>query len=531
MATFSTQQWIAVLLIGVYAWFRYATPRGVRADTTWGKFFLGRVAYLVIALSVFATMALSPVMGQEVLKQVGVELHALHQEESPATEGASTTAEAPAPGESSVWLVAALMLIVLLSETPVLARIDLAIRSYFHRVASIPRERRRWIDLLESARVSEDEEVRRRVTDRFRQSENPLRPEDVVFERDGSARYLLTRATLLMDHLEQLASDRRYSGLLRGSEFASLRERFDRYQSKASACLELAQNHPEDRAVKHLERELVDQLKGLVSDLHGFAAGLVLLRGRTEAQRRLCVQALGLRPPQESGGRFPDPHAVLWLLVLLLVPVSASLSRLGFWKVFMITTTYWGAALSALLVREARNFYFPNRKPSTVPPIGYYLLAGGAGMLTAASVSILFRSAFGGKGARAAIEYFFTESWPWALAALTIATCIAVLTDDWLDARLPALHGRFDFKGVVNPIDGALVGAAVGLVALFAICPNVGKQGLESIRVALTAGSLGLILGLLVPTWVRNASRRSDAPVREPAHERPAPGVVASQEG
>lgn len=499
----SLEKWLAALLICVYAWFRYDTPQGVRADTTWGKFFLGRVAYLAIALGVFAAIAHSPrVLEPLVFKPL---LRRLNPE--------TTTPELNGAGDSSVWLVSALMLVILLSETPVLARVDRAIRAYFHRVASIPRERRHWIDRLTRAQLRDHDDARERLAARFHQSEGALRPEDASFTTDGSVRYLWTRATVLIDQLERLATDRRYSGYLRNGELAALKERYQRIQVNAVACLELQRSNPDDRAVELLGREVLEQVRRLLADLHALAAGLVLSCGRTEAQRRLCAESLGLALKISDAPAPPDIHAVLWLLVLLLAVAGTSLSNLVAWKVVMIAVMYWGAALSALLVREGRKSHFPDRKPDHVAPIGYYLLAGGVGTVFASAVSLTFRTLFAKPedGGNDPLGHFLGGSWAWSLGAFTVAAFVALLTDDWLDARFPSLHRRLDLKGLFNPIDGVVLALAVCAVARFAIFPIAEPPTERWLVIALKIAGVGLLIGSIVPTWVRSAQRRGSA--------------------
>lgn len=504
--TLTLEQWLAALLICVYAWFRYATPQGVRADTTWGKFFVGRVAYLAIALAVFAVIAYSPLLLKSLL---------------PSSVLSALVGDSAAhSGGSSTWLVSALMLVILLSETPVLTRIDHAIRSYFHRVASIPKERRHWIELLSEAQIRDPEEGLERLAARYQQSEGALRPEDASFTRDSSVRYLWTRTTILLDRLEQLAPDRRYSGYLRSPEFAALKDRYHRIETNAVACLDLQRSNPQDRAVVILGREVLQQVRGLLADLYSMAAGLVLSCGRTEAQRRLCAEGLGLILSATPPKRPVDIHAVLWLLILLLAVAGASLTNLLAWQVVMVAVIYFGAALSAVLVREGRNSYFPDRRVPDVAPIGYYLLAGITGMVLAWVTSVTFRVLFATpqKGGDDPLGYLLGGSWAWGLGAFTVATGIAVLTDDWLDARLPALHRRFDVKGRLNLVDGAALALVVGTVALLAICPiALPDQEGRWIQVALRTGGLGLLIGTLVPTWVRAASAqpREEAGIRQ----------------
>jgi hypothetical protein len=493
------EQALAVALIGLFAWFRFATPPGVRADTTWIKFLLGRLAYLGLNLALFLVLIATPSILRTVLRWTGF-------------TGEWLNRLPEAWGSSSTWLLSALALTVFLSEIPVLTRLDRALRDYFHRVAAIPRERRCWMGLLERSRVKDDEAVRARIAQRFERSESGLRADHVCFEADGSPRALWTRISVLFDRLEELATSRRYADCLRCPEFETLRELYATYEKKAGACFELSRTHPGDEAVKLLQQEFAEQAENLLAGLHHLASGLILRCGRTEGQRLECVESLGLEPAPFRMRR-PDVHGALWTVLILLGFLAPTLERLGAAMVLLITLNCAGAALAAVLAKHGRDFYFPRRIVSSVPPVGYYLVAGAAGMSLALANSWVVHSLFPDLRPGPALDQILSVSWKWALIPLTVAAGIAALTDDWFDHHWPALHRRLDLLGVFNPLDGIVLALMLAAVTVFVVFPLVAAQRptIERIWTVGRMVGIGFILGSLVPALYRNAERQSEA--------------------
>lgn len=506
---------IALLMVAAYSWFRYSTPATVRLETTFAKFLLGRVAYVAIIVIGFITLVRVPGVLEGLLAVVDVPDSVIERLEVLMRP-------------SSVPLVLALVFTVLLSEIPILTRVDRTLRGYFHRVAAIPRERRRWIDLLRnSALLTVDEtgelpeELHEKLAALFEEQE--LGAEAIVLSNGASNRHRWTRLSVMMLRLEELETARPYSQFLESSvDYDSLRQKYDLLAVKTPPCLKLARENPDDEAVKMLQHELAEQLRALEDDIYELVSKLLMEQGRTEAMRRDCVQRVGLKPDERPIGTPIGPDEILWILLLSTLFLGLTAKSLGFHMIVMISGTYVLTVLIALTVARIRSRIFPpERSVKRVPPVGYYLVAGALGMAGSACFSIAFRTLTGSATGGPWWEYFvhghvqsaqtyFTYYWPWSLISFVLAALLAALTDGWLDARIQRVRERYTFKGWANPLDGLVVAASLALLVGLVVHPLVARmEGYPNphlasrLVVTLRVSGMGLLLGTLVPVAFR----------------------------
>ncbi len=493
---------IAFCLVVAYSWSRYNTPATSRSETTWSKFLLGRVAYVAIILGTFAFLLTSPGLATALI------------EKSLGADGSGWDLQGLS-GKLSLPLIVALALTVFLSEVPIFSRLDRAVRSYFHRIAAIPRERRLRIALLQRSKLAVSENVRAEAVKWFKAQD--LREEDLVLDApDASPESLWSRLTVHAVCLDHLSRSPKYAAqLIESDQYQEFRRSYDHLAGKAKHALPLLRGDTGEKAVRLLRQEFVEQAEGLLSQLYDFTSRLILKCERTERQRETCMASLGLAPQRRE--RVVPVHEFLWLFVLLTIFLSVSIGSLGgqlqITKILAIVLTQLAAVAIALSVHPV------DRSPATtnVPPIGRYLLAGGLAFTAWAALMGTLAVVEGGEvaellttGKSTRLGELFAPGgrWPWSLLVVAVAVILCALTDDWFEERIVGFRSRFDLAGWANPLDGAILAVGMAAVASLVVQPLI-PGARPAWQLALTTGGIGLLLGSLVPIAYRRRSSAS----------------------
>lgn len=505
------QSGIAVGLVMIYSWSRYNTPSTARSETTWGKFAFGRLAYVGIVLGAFGVLLASPGLAGslgdrlasfEVWNELGL-----------------------GDGQVAFPLIVALALTVFLSEVPYLSRADRVVRAYFHRVAAIPKERRRRIAMLRRSRLVVSDEFRAEAVKRFQAQ--GLRERDLTLESEDSPESLWTRLTIHALCLEQLSKTPKYAAhLVELEPYEEFLRSYDRLAGKAQHILPLTRAKSGGKAVVLLREAFVEQAQELLSQLYDFLSRLILSCERTERQRRTCMASLGLDAAKITGGW--SLHELLWLLLMLMASLSVSIGILGgsvtVTKVFGIALGLVSSVVIGVAVHSPRS----SDERSSVPPVGRYFLAGSLAFAAWAVIRGILEVLASGEvaavlatGRSEALASWFGTSWPWSLLTVTVAVVLCALTDDWTEQRIRRARSRFDLWGRANPLDGLVVAAGMAAVAYFLVHPSLAEPPSEAPTLALAASGVGFLLGLLVPV----AYRARAAGVAE-VERRPAEGPL-----
>ncbi len=506
---------IAVGLVVAYSWSRYNTPVTARSETTWSKFMLGRLAYVAIIFGAFTILLASPEVGHALIDNLQV-------------EGAGKVLD-----QLSFPLIIALFLTVFLSEVPICSRLDRLLRSYFHRIAAIPKERRVRIAMLQRSKLAVSEAVRAEAVKWFKAQD--LREEDLVLEptevSPGSLWSRLTVHAVCLDHLSR--SPRYAAQLIESGQYEEFRSAYEHLAGKAKHAFPLLRSDSGQKAVRLLRQEFVEQAEGLLSQLYDFTSRLILKCERTERQREACMASLGLAPERRE--RVLPVHEFLWLFVLLTIFLAGSIGSLGgelrLTKVLAIVLAQVAAVAIALVVHPEG----PAPAGMTVPPIGRYLLSGGlafsawaALMGTLAVVESGELGHFLETGRSGALAGLFGPGgrWPWSLLVVTLAVSLSALTDDWIDLRIRRFRSRFDLAGWANGLDGLVGATGMAGVTYFLIAPRLADLQADAWQIALVTAGIGLLLGLLVPSAYRRRSSASQESKEELPASSPPPSLA-----
>ena len=321
--------------------------------------------------------------------------------------------------------------------------------------------------------------------------------------------------SFLIDRLENMKSQRKYSECLGSPEYRGLLAGYERSCGKATAVLELAGAGSGEPAVTLLSREFAEQCNELLKRVYLFISGMILKCELTERQRLECARGLGLAPP-----RLPKPPAIgfhesLWLLILILVLLFSMLSHLGLGLKLMIGFQYLAATLIAVGFVELRRQLAPGggERRRALPPIGRYMAAGGLAFFVSACAAIAYRYLEGSRPLTKAIGAYLTTHWPWTLISAALAVFLAFLMGKWLESRLAgSWRERLDVGGFFNPVDGVASGAFLGLFAVLVVRPLLAQVGFPAVpepgALAFRIGTVGFVLGGLVPALRRNAGQR-----------------------
>lgn len=494
------QSAIAVVLVVIYSWSRYNTPTTARSETTWGKFLLGRLAYVAIILGTFAVLVASPTVAEPLVEQFWEpsegSLEDIHQ-------------------ELAFPLIVALILTVFLSEVPVLSRIDHALRGYFHRIAAIPREQRMLIAMLRRSSLQVPEDVRAEAVKRLKTQ--GLREEDLTLEGEESPERLWTRLTIHAVCLERLAENRKYAAhLLQSEQYNEFRRSYGHLAEKARHAFPLLRSGSREKAVGLLQQEFMEHARNLLTRLYDLMSRLILNCERTERQRRTCMASLGLDPQDNPAP--PPVHEFVWLLLLLMAFLSLAIGGLGgdlqAIQLFSIALAQLAAVVIALVVHPA----VPDTDELSVPPVGRYLLAGGlafaAWMILRGGMEVLVNGEFFEllrENHSPALTILIQNEWPWSLMTVSVAVILCALTDDWIEERIHRVRDRFDLRGWANPFDGMITALGIAVTAAFLVHPLLSEPPVDKAwLLGLTASGLGFMLGLVVPSVYRKR-RRQDA--------------------
>lgn len=485
---------VAILLVSVFAWFRFNTPDTARSETTWSKFLIGRTIYVAIILAILLAILSSPAILAPMTKGVwpGVDIEQVHK-------------------ELALPLIAALILTIFLSEIPFLRKLDESLRGYFHRIASVPKEHRQRSHFLSKASLRVTDEVEEKVLARF--DAQGLDIDSLVLEDQDSPEGAWTRLTVHAVCLEKLEKDAKYADhIARTSGVLGFRDSYNRLADKAKHVFPLLRQQSNQKATGLLRQEFTEQAQELLFRLYDHASRMILSFEKTERQRQECVERLGL---QASQARWPLPiHEFIWLSVLIALILSVAIAVVRgevlprLLDILSITLTLCASTVVSVSVHSHSNYFRPPR----VPPIGRYLVAGllaalvwlmirsGTELVKAGELFQLFRV-----GKSDAWISFLIGNWPWMLVASSIGVIVAVLTDPWSQARIGRFREKWSVFSFGNAFDALTMSIVLGLVGYFGVFNLLDDPpGSSPWIITLTVSGIGLAIGFFFPHYYRN---------------------------
>jgi hypothetical protein len=501
---------LGAVFLSVNAYDRFNTPPTNRASTTAVRYHTAAVTYFSIYLCIYYVLAKYPSMlGVLTIKDVGG---------APDEIGSvMQTLKKLSPA-----LLVALLLTVLLPRIPLLSSIDNWLRTHLQERAAIPHEARRLSKELRNVKFNISQDIRDKI--RGALVEDGFEPRNIVFDESDRFEYQWTKITVLMAHLEsEWESDRKFAGYIHSfsNSYRLLNDSYKRLSDKTKTCFRFNREIPlggEDQKLRDAIFECTanykEQCNELLKDLCDFISRGVLKCQITNSTRWHALYKMGFEEPDISTRERLTINQVLTLLVIIIPILLLNFSLYGsglpetvLLMGTMIATIYTVAVVCALYPKGI--WKFTRRDERGTRPILFYLVAGFAAVALAVPISLMFKlvifSISEGQTMATAFpsawENFSTHSYPWMLMAFITAFFTAFQADNrpfWKITypRLRWIEGFFQ--------------VAVNLFATFIVVAWLDDQDLRDrlITVLGTNAAIGFVIGFVVPTWYRDASRQ-----------------------
>lgn len=501
---------LGALLVLVYAWGRFHTPKSNRVSTTALHFHVAAGGYYVCALGLYALLA-------AILTQSREQLDAL------AAQG---TAWAPSDLEHiSGPLLAALLLTVLLPHTPLLRRVDGWLLRFFQEAANIPYEVRALSAQMRQSRFEIPEARRQSLAQQVASgfTGGVVDPDALDFYDTSTPRGTWTKVVALMDEVQRWKADRHYTGYVHAfaDSLAPLEDGFQRVNAKAARCLPLLDGAPADgsreaAAARECATMLREQCDELLRELCHFIAQGVLRCELTEAGRQQRLKAVGFLDSGVSSGRL-SMHRVVAVMGMVVVAFGLGVGVVGsetagevkhYLRVAVMVSAIYGGAVVCAIAPKCRS-RLANVLHAGERPFAAYLLSGIMTLLAAAVLSLLFKGAMLGFGTA---WDGLPRSAPWFILSFAVAVATAFMADDGLtrwQADPPWLRG---VEALV--LGGLMAGLFLGVVRPLLTAAVDGR--VPDVSWVVVPATIGLMIGATVPHWYRQTVRSE---TRDPGSE------------
>jgi hypothetical protein len=499
------------LFVLVYAAHRFSTPSANRSSTTAVRYYTAATLYCLWCVFLYAlivtALRLSPEIAKSVSAASGINL--------PDAVG-----DLERQGVSAA-LIVALLLTTLLPNIPALAYVDRRVREQLEHMAAIPYELRRLAaelarsdSGLSGVTFRVPESLQRRVRQRLVEQE--FLREDVVFDgRD--LRALWTKLSTLVLQLQEWRAERRFSGFCEscGDKPEAIVQSYDELLPRVRRCLRaLRAQEPDARQaedggpVAEYRAEVARQAVQLLGRVYHFISGATLHCELTQLERAERLTGLGFhfsepwRPcPLLLGHRLVALFTMLFAVLLIGFSLRFHLDpnpTVGYMRVvglsLMVPLTYVVAVFWAMFLKQ-RLAAISSRRAGTRPFMSY-LLAAVLTALSNAPITLTWAMITGGAVRRSLV---------WLMLGATTAFVTAFLIDDTPRSLPRRLAGRWS-EGATQ----ALVTAAIAFVAYHTLA-SLGHAPSSPLAMVMgLAGTVGFVIGSLIPTWYREAPRRRD---------------------
>ncbi|WP_439531102.1 TerB family tellurite resistance protein [Marinobacter adhaerens] len=439
-------EWVwGILLVGVYAYHRFNTPRRNRYSTTPRRFIRSAFFYIfAVELMYFVLVAILKItaLGEEAI---------------------FTIFDYKNDNDSmSAVLLAALMFTTALPSIDKLSKIDEQLREFSWRVGHIPGMAYQLARRMRQARYETPEEfgapLRRELGLGF--------PDHAVRQNsDGSLEHLWTITSSLIvaikdwknqdiiDKQSWSERDQRIWGELEivddrlADDYEELIMTFDRLKDRAAACFTATEMAGADdiaaQEYRNDFRELVVRLHRNIS-LY-CARGLLICGDRGDKRRRLS-ERLGFRSvlvaiPERS----PIHHLAATFLLLvtmlsisfaffeLFIPDSANGSGVGnLLKIVPLISMIYMVGICLALFPKGLNDTGENQQKGGFHgrPFGTYILSGLGAVGASVIITFIYRSILEGGDFRVALLAFFW-TYPWLLTTFSFTIVVALLADNY----------------------------------------------------------------------------------------------------
>jgi len=499
------------ILVLVYAFERFNTPPNNRTMTTAARYYTAASTYMLIYLSAYFLFITFPGL-QNVVLSLLVEKG--FNKAIPAT------------------VVGAILISSILPKMPAFSFLDGKLKKFFQNLAAIPMQALRLSHEIYEAPFSVPAEFRQKVRDHM--IGLGFDEADLVFEQEDSAKFLWLKNAALLIEIKDWKDDANFSEFFMGrnEQFKGLDDRYHRLVPMAQNCFNLvremksrdAQNSME-HSVRKFCSNFKEQADDLLKEICQFASQGILKCRYTHGSRCRKMHNMGFYYRDSAHVSSLSIHQVLLLWGLLVTLLSVNFINLSpeqnlsqeqsqgetiLLKSTMIVSIYLAAAWFAVLLKDKLPTF--RRRPGQLPPVGFYLISGLVSVVVGTLISLFFKTMIfskGDLGAYAAFDTawkdFYDLKYPWMFMSFATAILISVLSDYPPPDRVPAKTWRF--------VEAVIMAGFLGIAGKFVhwwlqdICPSC--KDIPALAVVFVVSAVvGLVLGLMVPSWYRNAKQK-----------------------
>ena len=482
-----------------------------RANTTIFKFWLFRIAYALIGLSVYLAIYSIPELAQEVQGIIN---------RVPGTDNLILTNAGP--------VVLAFMVAFLLPKVPPFKGADSAIRRFLYDRASIPAQQLRERNRFKEAPYEVKEDVLGTIRTEL-ETEGFDGSEIYYSQQTPTVQSLWTKASLLMEHMKSWQAKDRYKTAFSvltqpsGNEHTvdKVKKAYDALKGDAKTCFQAMCQEPDQQETAKREADFRVNCKALLILIYDLLSRISLHSHYSDHERAKRMGEIGFRLKPRENGPIPDANEMVTLGVIfsfvLVLPLSGN-PRLGFGGGLTIGCIIYGAVLTPIMIA----YWFPrfamaNRRG--IPGIDFVVVCGFVATLLGFTIGLI---GFSSGEIEEHVRRYTTRAYPWAslhaLIAMLIAWRIRVATYP----DITTLEGLERYKEWGNLRDAAIfVGCVVALMVLF-VMPQVAQlSGDPSMafgwRPILISAMLAFAVGFLIPTWHRANWQASEVRKAVPA--------------
>src|SRR5262249_15222274 len=185
---------LGALFVLLNAVHRFNTPPTNRSSTTAARYYGATLSYGLLLIGTYLLFVFFPFLVEK------------------AQVGAHVPKEARWAGELSEPLLIALLLTILMPTLPILEPLDDWIRKGLQNMAAIPHEARRLAAEIRKAPFAVPARWQVRVRDEL--ARHAFDPADAVFDEAEVPHGIWTKLTVLILHLNDLESDRRFTAFM-----------------------------------------------------------------------------------------------------------------------------------------------------------------------------------------------------------------------------------------------------------------------------------------------------------------------------
>jgi hypothetical protein len=463
---------IGALIVVATSASRFNTPPNSRSSTTWMRYHVVALIYVLALLATWIVLANAP----EIVDALAAN-----------TELAKSVKSLEAPVYAAV----------LLSVLPGLSGVgefDLKMRGFLQRLARIPWEAQRMSEALRARTwlpsPALQGEIGRRLFD------GGFGENAMDFSNERTPQALWTRITGLQRYIESWKRrPNRFAGFYFANRDAvgTFEAEYDRLEPKARRVFSLLvpSGAHSDSSLTPLQSELAGAFmaaaEGLEKDLCDLVSHGILTCCVTEGARRAEFDTIGFTVNVTPSRLFDN---VLGLYLLLMFYYVGQLTLLGrpnpLLLGLVISTAYLGAVMVAILLKSMS--WAEGR------PIARYASSGFAAFGLASLTSFAFGllTTF---NIWMAAHLLVSRSWPWGITSGVLASVVAYLIDqdEWPVPRR--------WEAAIVAVACAL--CTIPVVYLLKRACDVPGCAPPLWRVMANAAFSGTLIGAFVPTWFR----------------------------